>query len=57
MHDILGREITTLVNNKEQLAENYDIYLNVSYGNSRISSGVYIYVLTSLNSSTNNLPN
>jgi len=34
VYDILGREITTLVNNKEQLAENYDIYLNVLYGSS-----------------------
>jgi len=44
VYDILGREITTLVN-KEQKAGNYE----VKFDGSRYASGIYIYRLTADN--------
>jgi len=44
VYDILGREITTLVN-KEQKAGNYEVKFN----GSRYASGIYIYRLTADN--------
>lgn len=41
VYDILGREVTTLIN-KEQAAGNYEL----KFGGDNIASGVYIYRLT-----------
>ena len=43
--DILGKEVATLVNNKEQNAGNYEVQFNAS----GLSSGIYFYKLQSGN--------
>ena len=44
IYDLLGNEVTTLIN-KEQNAGNYEINFNPSVVNGGLSSGVYFYTL------------
>ncbi len=44
IYDLLGNEVTTLIN-KEQNAGNYEVIFNPSLINDGISTGVYFYTL------------
>ncbi|MCK5086790.1 MAG: T9SS type A sorting domain-containing protein [Melioribacteraceae bacterium] len=44
IYDVLGREVTTLVNNK-QFPGTYEVEFNAASVNRRIPSGVYYYQL------------
>jgi len=48
IYDVLGKEITTLVN-EEKPAGNYEVEFSASGGGSNLASGIYIYRLSSGN--------